>query len=116
MDWFLAALKKYAVFGGRARRKEYWMFYLFVVICEVIAFILSTFTKAGVVLYIIISLAIILPSLSVLVRRLHDLGKSGAWFFISFIPFIGSIWLLILTCTEGTKGANAYGEDPKAIS
>ena len=59
------------------------------------------------------SLAIFIPNLAVIVRRLHDQGKSGWWFFISFVPFIGGIWLLILYLTDGTPGPNQYGPDPK---
>lgn len=58
-------------------------------------------------------LLIVLPSLAVIVRRLHDIGKSGWFYFIRLIPIVGPIWLLILLCTEGDRGANRYGKDPK---
>lgn len=67
-------------------------------------------------LYFLYSIALILPGLGVLVRRLHDTGKSGWMFLISLIPLIGSIWLLVLLATEGEAGSNQYGSDPKQLS
>lgn len=121
MSWYLAVLKKYATFSGRARRKEYWMFQLFNICIILLLYILALVVGANggaaftvvYIIYVIYALAIIIPSLAVTVRRLHDIDKSGGWFFISFIPFIGGIWLLVLTCTEGTHGSNSYGPDPK---
>jgi len=114
MEWMLAPLKKYADFSGRARRKEYWMFYLFNVlvgaVCGMIARPLGTF---GMILSLLVSVALIVPSLAVLVRRLHDVGKSGAYFFMLLIPFAGFILVLIQLCTEGTPGDNQYGPNPK---
>lgn len=69
----------------------------------------------GMIVYVGYILALLLPGLAVAVRRLHDQGKSGAWIFITFVPFIGGIWLLVLMCLEGTRGPNQYGPDPKAI-
>ncbi len=125
MSWYLGALKKYAVFSGRARRKEYWMFYLFNIIFLLLAMGLDnllgiTFSIGGTsmfygYIYTIYALAVLIPGFALFVRRLHDLGKSGAWFFIGFIPFIGGIWLLVLMCIAGTVGPNKYGEDPKAV-
>ena len=67
----------------------------------------------GMALYFLYALAVLIPGLAVAVRRLHDIGKSGAWYFICFVPFIGGIWLLILLCTEGERVENQYGVDPK---
>ncbi len=122
MKWYLKVVRdNYANFSGRARRQEYWMFALFnIIFAFLLAFIggllggMFDAPEFGMALYVIYLLAIILPSIAVVVRRLHDIGKSGAWFFISFVPFIGGIWLLILMCTEGEKGENQYGADPKA--
>ena len=106
MSWYLAVLKKYATFSGRARRKEYWMFVLFNIIFSIVATILDGVigtrdpdTGYGIIngLY---SLAVLLPSLAVVVRRLHDIGKSGWWLLIALIPIIGTIWLLVLEETE----------------
>lgn len=121
MKWYLGVLKKYAVFSGRARRKEYWMFFLFNWIFSVAAVLLDNLigtansdSGAGVI-SIIYSLAVLLPSLAVGIRRLHDLGKSGWWIFIALIPLVGAIWLIVLYATAGQPVENQYGPDPKAI-
>jgi uncharacterized membrane protein YhaH (DUF805 family) len=115
MSWFLAVVQKYAVFQGRARRKEFWMFYLFLMIFMTAVMILDLIIGSYPVIMILFTLALFVPYLAVTVRRLHDIGKSGAWFFISLIPTIGAIWLLILLATEGTRGDNQYGPDPKGF-
>lgn len=117
----MAVLKKYATFSGRARRKEYWMFQLFNMIIITVLYTLATTTGKTIgslfmVIYSLYALGVFLPSLGVLIRRLHDVGKSGVWFFIALVPLIGGIWLLILTCTEGNSGPNSYGSDPKESS
>ncbi len=119
MEWYLKVLKNYATFSGRARRKEYWMFFLFNVIFSFLAAVIDNIigiadprTGYGVV-YVIYSLAVFIPGLAVLVRRLHDTGKSGWMVLVGLIPLAGAIWLLILMVTEGDKGANEYGPDPK---
>jgi uncharacterized membrane protein YhaH (DUF805 family) len=118
MNWYLAVLSKYAVFEGRARRTEYWMFALFNIIITVVLEILwrATDSSIFVILLGIYGLAVLLPGLGVFVRRMHDQDKSGWWWLVGLIPFIGGIWLLILTCLPGTAGPNKYGADPKAIS
>ncbi|MDO5516240.1 MAG: DUF805 domain-containing protein [Clostridium sp.] len=100
---------KYAMFNGRASRKEYWMFVLFNCLISIGLCIPDTIIGADGILVILYSLATIIPSISILVRRLHDIGKSGAWYFISLVPFIGGIWLLILLCTQSQYGQNQYG-------
>jgi uncharacterized membrane protein YhaH (DUF805 family) len=122
MSWYLAVLKKYAVFSGRARRKEYWMFVLFNIIFSVVAIILDNVLGTASkdlgygVIYGLYVLAVLLPGLAVTVRRLHDVGKSGWWIFISLIPLIGSIWLLVLLATDGQPGENKWGVNPKELS
>ncbi len=121
MNYFLAALKKYADFSGRARRKEYWMFILFYALFAIAAGIIDAIliSTAGIIFIPILtlfSLAMIIPSLAISVRRMHDISKSGAMILIPLVPIIGSIWYLILTVTEGTAGDNQYGPDPKAIA
>jgi uncharacterized membrane protein YhaH (DUF805 family) len=120
MEWYLAVLKKYAVFSGRARRKEYWMFFLFNLIFSFAAIILdnilgtaSSRTGYG-LLNTFYTLAVFIPSLALSIRRLHDVDKSGWFLLIVLIPIIGAIWLLILACTHGTVGDNKYGADPIA--
>jgi|SRR5208282_3416174 len=121
MNWYLSALKKYAEFSGRARRKEYWIFVLFNFIFAIVAMIIDNIlgtTISGLpygLFYCLYALAVVLPSLAVGVRRLHDIGKSGWWFFIVLIPIIGAIWFIVLACTDGTPGDNAYGINPKEL-
>ena len=120
MNWYLEVLKKYAVFSGRARRKEYWFFVLFNMIFAIIAMILDNLFGIAIEgigygpIYILFGLAMSLPGLGVLVRRLHDVGKSGWFFFISLIPIIGGIWVLIVLCRDSMAGENQYGANPKA--
>jgi uncharacterized membrane protein YhaH (DUF805 family) len=112
MDWYLAVLKQYAVFQGRARRKEYWMFTLF----NIIAYIACSIVDGvlGMMLFTpIYALAVLLPSLAVTIRRLHDTDRSGWWILIALVPAIGGIILLIFTCLEGTAGDNRFGANPK---
>lgn len=112
-------MKKYVDFSGRARRTEYWMFILFNMIFGVVALVLDSLlgsaSKGSVygLFYSLFSLAILLPTWAVTVRRLHDIGKSGWWIFISLIPLIGGIWLFILTLTDSQPGDNEYGPNPK---
>lgn len=123
MKYYLEALKKYAVFSGRARRKEYWFFALFNLIFAIVAMFLdqafgTVFTIQGVpimygFIYVAYALFTFLPGLAVTVRRLHDVGKSGWFFFIVLIPVIGAIWLLVLMCTAGQPGMNKWGQNPK---
>lgn len=119
MNWYLKVLKQYVDFNGRARRKEYWMFMLVNIIVSIVIGIvdgiagLKTGSGFG-ILGALYSLAVLLPSLGVSVRRLHDIDKSGWWVLIGFVPIIGFIVLLVFAVMEGTNGDNAYGPDPKA--
>ncbi len=113
MNYYLDVLKNYATFSGRARRKEYWMFTLFNGIISLVLSILGAVVPMLYALSIIYSLAVFIPSLAVCVRRLHDVDKSGWWFLIIFVPIVGGILLLVWDCTEGTRGSNQFGEDPK---
>ena len=96
---------KYAEFKGRASRSEYWWFVLFVMICWIIGFAL------GPVIEIVIGLGLFLPGIAVCARRLHDLDKSGAWWFI-WLTCVGAIVLLVWAATKGTAGPNRFGPDP----
>ncbi len=122
MNWYLAVLKNYAVFSGRARRKEYWMFVLFNMIFAIVAMILDNVLGIAMEgigygpIYGLYVLAMLIPSIAVGVRRLHDVGKSGWFMFIALIPIVGAIWLLILVCTDGIAGSNEYGANPKEIA
>ncbi len=116
MNWYLAVLKNYAGFSGRARRKEYWTFVLFNVIFFIVALILDYLVGTIALFIILYALAVLIPGLAVLVRRLHDVGKSGWWYFISLVPIIGGIWLLVLLFTDSIPGENEYGPNPKEIA
>ena len=131
MEIYLRVLKEnYVNFNGRARRKEFWMFQLFLIIIATICIVLDNIlgtvltVDAGPVglglivlpygwLYFLCGIFHFLPALSVLVRRLHDVGKSGWWYFIGLIPIV-NFWLLYILCKDGDNGENSYGNNPKA--
>ena len=120
MDYFLQALKNYAVFSGRARRKEYWMFMLFQMLFAFAAILAdhllgTAMNGGGGAIYLLYTLALFIPGLAVAVRRLHDVDKSGWFLLIVLVPLVGMVWLLVLDCTEGKPGDNEYGSDPKAM-
>ncbi|HEX6195588.1 MAG TPA: DUF805 domain-containing protein [Jiangellaceae bacterium] len=115
MEWYLTVLKKYVIFEGRARRQEFWMFTLVnIIILAALAILMQAVGNIFTVLYVLYALAVFLPSLAVTVRRLHDTGRSGFWVFISLIPLVGSIILIVFLAIAGDQGDNAYGPDPKA--
>ncbi|MEM6344484.1 MAG: DUF805 domain-containing protein [Bacteroidota bacterium] len=120
MEWYLKALKSYADFSGRARRKEYWMYILFhLLILLALAFSSSLAEgvmgiNVGAMVIMIYALGTVIPTLAVMVRRLHDTNRSGWWFMIRFVPLVGDIILLIFLVSEGDNGDNNYGPDPKA--
>jgi uncharacterized membrane protein YhaH (DUF805 family) len=122
MDWYLEVLKKYAVFSGRARRKEYWYFFLFSLIVSIVLAVIDGLTgsfsaEAGVgLLGGIYALAVLIPGLAVSVRRLHDTGHSGWWLLIALVPLIGVIVLLVCMVLEGKPGTNQYGANPKGAA
>ena len=122
MHWYIEVLKKYAVFEGRARRKEYWMFFLFSALISIILAVIDEFMGwqfemggdiigfLGTLYY----LAVVVPYLAVIFRRLHDTERSGWWILIAFIPIVGVLVLLVFLILQGTEGENRYGPDPKA--
>lgn len=124
MNWYFVVLKKYADFSGRARRKEYWMFFLVNLLFYVLTIVADNalgitidkkpadFFGEGPIYYVY-CLAMVLPSIAVLIRRLHDIGKSGWYSLLMFIPFLGSIYLFVQTCYDSTPGDNKYGANPK---
>jgi uncharacterized membrane protein YhaH (DUF805 family) len=119
MEYALQALRKYAVFTGRARRKEYWYFALFyliaMIVCDILDTMLGTMQESTGIGYIgvLLFLVAFLPSLAVGVRRLHDIGKSGWWLLIGIIPLVGVIVLLVFAVQDSQPGTNAYGPNPK---
>jgi uncharacterized membrane protein YhaH (DUF805 family) len=119
VSWYLDVLKKYAVFGGRSRRKEYWYFVLFTVLISIVLSIIDAVLGtpgaeggAG-LLSGIYSLAVLIPSLAVSIRRLHDTGRSGWWILISLVPLIGTIVLLVFNVQDSQPGDNQFGPNPK---
>lgn len=120
MNWYIEAFKKYAVFDGRARRKEYWMFILFnCIIVSVLAVAVGEIyesTGSLFALSVLYSFAVLIPSLAVSVRRLHDTGRSGWWLLIYFVPFMGFIVLLIFAVLDSQAGENQYGPNPKGVT
>ncbi len=114
MNYYTDVLKKYAVFAGRATRKEFWMFALFNTIIMVVLAIGELVINNSVYLYLVYILAVFIPGLAVMVRRLHDTNHSGWWFFIQLIPFIGVIIFLVFLATDSQAVDNQYGSNPKA--
>jgi uncharacterized membrane protein YhaH (DUF805 family) len=121
MNWYLEVLKKYAVFNGRARRKEYWMFALFNILASLaLSFVDGLLGLGGEygwgLLGGLYSLAVLIPSIAVSVRRLHDTNRSGWWLLIVFVPIIGAIVLLVFMVLDSQPGENQHGPNPKAVA
>jgi uncharacterized membrane protein YhaH (DUF805 family) len=118
MHWYLDVLKKYAVFDGRARRSEYWFFNLFSFLIVLVLIFLDVYMasanpETGIgLLSGLYYLGVLIPSIAVLVRRLHDTNRSGWWFLLAFIPLLNLV-LLVFMFLDGTSGPNDYGADPK---
>ena len=115
------ALQNYAGFSGRAQRSEYWLFYLFCILAYIVGALLDLamgtldpLTGFGAVSGII-TLALIIPSLAVSFRRLHDTDRSAWWLLIGLVPLIGGIVLLVFFCLDGTPGENRFGPNPKEL-
>lgn len=127
MDTYLDPWKKYATFTGRATRKEYWTFYLVnTAIFVLLGFIHGNdmmrlmggggfqFTIFSTALFLFFW-AVLIPTIAVVVRRLHDIGRSGWWWLISFIPFLGGLILVIMLLFDSQPGTNEYGPNPKGV-
>ncbi|MGA8261641.1 MAG: DUF805 domain-containing protein [Arenicellales bacterium] len=122
MNWYLEVLKKYAVFQGRARRKEYWFFVLFNIIITIVLVAVdgaigTTHVQGGMgVLSGIYTLAVLIPAIGVAVRRLHDTNRTGWWLLIAFVPLVGAIVLIIFLVLDSNPGDNQYGANPKGAT
>lgn len=121
MSWFLLSWQRATDFSGRSRRKEYWLFQLFnsiiMIFLLLFAIPFSAQEKPSMVpftLMFVYGIIILVPGLAVTVRRLHDIGKSGYWYFIAFIPLIGGIILFVFTLLDSEPFPNSWGLDPKA--
>ena len=119
-DYFIKCYKEYANFEGRARRREYWGFMLFWNIIYLAFYGLTLALEdnallmtGGMITCFLLAIVNIVPQIAVSVRRLHDIGKSGWYLLVNFIPLIGSIWLLVMFCTDSEPSENKYGENPK---
>lgn len=124
LEYYKNVLKNnYTNFDGRARRSEFWYYnlmnMLIVISLEILVVVLVAATQSAIVggiigiLILLYVLGTFIPSIAVMVRRLHDVGKSGWWYFIALVPIIGTIWLLVLLFTDSQEGNNEYGANPK---
>jgi uncharacterized membrane protein YhaH (DUF805 family) len=125
MDWMLLPYKRYVDFSGRSQRKEYWLFALFTIVVSllidgtlggswsVLTGLRPAPTASGSILGGIFALVNFLPSLAVMVRRLHDTDRSGWWFLILLVPIVGFVIFLYFMVSDGTPGVNRFGDDPK---
>lgn len=102
-----SCLRQYATFAGRAPRSEFWFFFLFGCVIEILAGALRSDT-----LYTLVDLALLLPTLAVTVRRLHDINRSGWWLPVLVFPVIGWIFWILWGCTAGNRYRNRFGPDP----
>ena len=126
MEYMFMPLRRYADFSGRSRRREYWMFMLFVLAVEMLLYALLIAAAMGsggemnaavtvpLLLLILFALAIFIPSVAVTVRRFHDQERSGATALLMLVPLVGPLVVLVFMSLEGTPGPNRYGPDPKA--
>lgn len=117
MNYYSICLSKFADFSGRARRREYWTFALVNCLIAMLLLILGLAfgedSPASNIMVTIFYLIMLVPNLSVSVRRLHDIGKSGWYMFLSLIPLIGGLILLIWSLMDSEPGENQYGKNPK---
>lgn len=116
MDSYMSVLKNYATFSGRARRKEYWMFTLISTIIYMVPYVTAMVLEVPALAIIsgIYILAVLIPTIAVAIRRLHDTDRSGWWILISLVPLVGGLIFLIFMVMDGTAGDNQFGADPKA--
>ena len=122
MQHFVNALKKYAVFSGRATRSEYWYFVLFYSIFAFVISVVEGFIPVSsgsgkfMWLSVLYMLVMILPSFGLVFRRLHDTGRSGWWWLINLVPFVGVVVFLVFMCLDSAPGENQYGSSSKGVS
>lgn len=111
-DCYIKFWKNYTNFSGRARRSEYW----YVVLANILVSLVTIIPYIGQVIGSLYAIAILVPTLALMVRRLHDLGKDWYYLFFLLIPVVGQIILLVWFCTDSQVGANKFGENPKGIN
>ena len=121
MNWYMEALRKYATFEGRARRKEYWFFtlgnLLAVIALTVVDMAIGTFNEQAEIGLLggVYLLAVLIPSIAVTVRRLHDTNRRGWWVVLNLIPVIGSIVIMVFAVLDSQPGGNRFGPNPKGV-
>jgi len=117
MNYYFEAWRKYAVIDGRARRKEYWTFRLLNILiyfCFIAELLINQNNNPILaMLMLVFVFAMLIPTIAITIRRLHDTGRSGWWYFIDCVPLIGSLWLFVLTLLDSQPGTNKYGPNPK---
>ena len=107
-----AGFSNYVNFSGRASRSEFWFWILFGVILSIVGNVIDAFIGIPVI-SAVVALALLLPNISISIRRLHDIDRTG-WWFLLVLTIIGSILLIVWACFKGTDGPNTYGPDPLA--
>ncbi len=119
-SWYLRAWKNYAVFDGRAQRKEYWLFLLVHLMLPLSLTVVAvkldpegTGVSAVFAIFVLYAVASLVPSWALMVRRLHDTGRSGWWLLIGMVPYLGGLVTMVLMALKGDSGENEYGPDPK---
>lgn len=124
MEWYLKAVRNYVNFKGRAQRKEYWFYLLFYILFAIAVVLVESFLGLSDLsdpeggtgpLYLFYTVAFLLPSIAVAIRRLHDTGRTGWWLLLAFIPLIGAIVLIVFYCLDSEPGDNKYGPNPKGV-
>jgi uncharacterized membrane protein YhaH (DUF805 family) len=120
MEWYVEVIRKYATFTGRARRREYWMFVLFNILASMVLGFFDGVISAALDTNVsffggLYSIFVLIPSIAVGIRRLHDTDRSGWWLLLALVP-LANIVLLIFLIEDGTQGPNQYGADPKTVA
>jgi uncharacterized membrane protein YhaH (DUF805 family) len=116
MNWYLAVLRNYTGFGGRASRTEFWMWTLVNLIVGLVLYVLALAVHPLLILWLIYDIGVLIPGFAVSFRRLHDTDRTAWWLLIYLIPFIGAIVLLVFFCMDSTPGDNSYGSSPKGLA
>jgi uncharacterized membrane protein YhaH (DUF805 family) len=112
VHWYTDVIKRYAVFDGRAGRPEYWWFFLINTIISIV--LRFAIPSAGPIISELYGLAVLLPSIGVAIRRLHDTNRTGWWILVVLVPLVGWIWVIVLLALAGDSGPNRYGPPPEA--
>lgn len=121
-NWYLGVIRNYTGFSGRARRKEYWYFTLVNILANLVMSIIDRILGSALQIEsfglfgVIYALFILIPSIAVTVRRLHDTGRTGWWVLIAFIPIVGLLVMLYFLIQDSDEGTNQYGASPKDLS